>query len=72
MNKTLPLNNLKTVTAMNEKLSSVFFICVEAIIYLILYNFHDCTFKIFTGKFSVITQGKKVENPWFQNEAKRN
>ena len=57
---------------MNEKLSSVFFICVEVIIYLILYNFHDCTFKIFTGKFSVITQGKKVENPWFQNEAKRN
>ena len=49
---------------MTEKLSSVFFICVEAIIYLILYNLHDCTsFKIFSGKFSVITQGKKVENP---------
>ena len=41
--KTLWLNNLNTV-AMNERIS-VFVICVEAIIYL-LYNLHDCTFKI--------------------------
>ena len=29
---------------MNAKVS-VFAICVEAIIYLLLYNLHDCTFK---------------------------
>ena len=29
---------------MNWK-SSVFFICVKSIIYLLLYNLHDCTFK---------------------------
>ena len=29
---------------MNAKIS-VFVICVEAIIYLLLYNLHDCTFK---------------------------
>ena len=30
---------------MNAEIS-VFVICVEAIIYLLLYNLHDCTFKI--------------------------
>ena len=29
---------------MNARIS-VLVICVEAIIYLLLYNFHDCTFK---------------------------
>ena len=29
---------------MNKKIS-VFVICVKAIIYLLLYNLHDCTFK---------------------------
>ena len=29
---------------MNAKIS-VFVICIEAIIYLLLYNLHDCTFK---------------------------
>ena len=29
---------------MNGKIS-VFAICIEAIIYLLLYNLHDCTFK---------------------------
>ena len=29
---------------MNAKIS-VFLICVEAIIYVLLYNLHDCTFK---------------------------
>ena len=38
------LNNLKTRTAMNAKISA-FVICVEAITYLLLYNLHDCTFK---------------------------
>ena len=43
INKTFQLNNLKTRTVMNAKIS-VFVICVEAIVYLLLYNFHDCTF----------------------------
>ena len=41
MNKTLQLNNLKTRTAMNAKISGIF-ICVEVTIYLLLGNFHDC------------------------------
>ena len=40
----LQLNNLKTRTAMNAKIS-VFVICDEAIIYLLLYNSHDWTFR---------------------------
>ena len=43
MNKTLQLSNLKTRAGMNAKIL-VFVICVEAIIYLLLYNLHDCTF----------------------------
>ena len=43
INKTLWLNNLKTKTAMNAKIL-VFVISVEAIIYLLLYNLHDCIF----------------------------
>ena len=44
INKTLRLNNVKIRTAINAK-NSVFVICVEAIIYLLLYNLRDCTFK---------------------------
>ena len=44
INKILWLNNLKTRTAMNVTIS-VFVVCVEAMIYLLLYNLHDCTFK---------------------------
>ena len=40
INKTLRLNNLKTRAAMNAKIS-VFVICVEVIIYLLLYDLHD-------------------------------
>ena len=43
INKTLGLFNLKTRTAINTKIS-VFVICVEVIIYLLLSNFHDRTF----------------------------
>ena len=39
-NKTLQLNNLKTRKAMNANFP-VLVICVEAIIYLLLYNLHD-------------------------------
>ena len=45
ISKALQLNNLKTRTAMNAKIS-VFVICVEGILYLSLYNLHDCIFKI--------------------------
>ena len=38
----LRLNNLKATTAIIAKISV--FICVEAIIYILLYNLHDCTF----------------------------
>ena len=44
INKTLRLNNLKTRTAMNAKIS-VFVTYVEVIVYLLLYNLHGCTFK---------------------------
>ena len=49
INKTLWLNNLNTMntitwTSMNPK-TSVFVICGEAIISLLLYNLHDCTFQ---------------------------
>ena len=55
LNSSLPFNsfycifclwtklNLKNKTAVNVK-TSVFVICVEVIIYLLLYNFYDCTF----------------------------
>ena len=36
---------------MNAKIS-VFVICVEAIIYLLLYNLQDCTFKKVNAKYS--------------------
>ena len=41
--KTLRFDDLKIGTAINAKIS-VFVICVEAIIYLLLRNLHDCTF----------------------------
>ena len=44
INKTLRLNNLKTRTAMYANIS-VFVICVEAILNLLLHNLHDSTFK---------------------------
>ena len=43
-NKTLQLNNSKTRTAVNAKYL-VFDVYVEAIIYLLSNNLHDCTFK---------------------------
>ena len=43
INKTLRFNNLKTRKAMNAKIS-VFVICVEAMMYLLLYNLYDSTF----------------------------
>ena len=42
----LALKGLKTRTAMNARIS-VFVICVEAIIYLLPHNLHDCTFNVY-------------------------
>ena len=39
---------------MNAKIS-VFVICVKAIIYLLLYNLHDCTFKNAIYRFFIIS-----------------
>ena len=44
MKKPLRLNELKTRIATNAK-TSVFYICVETTIHLLLYDLHDCTFK---------------------------
>ena len=44
INKVVQINNLKTRTAMNVKIS-VFVIFVEAIMYLLLHILHDCSFK---------------------------
>ena len=46
INKILWLNNSKTRTAVNAKVL-VFINYIEAIIFLLLYNLHDCTFKLF-------------------------
>ena len=62
VNKTLRLNNLKTRTAMNVKIS-VFVNCVEAIVYLLLHNSHDCTFegdKIGTKNFARLYVGVPI------------
>ena len=42
---------------MNEKIS-VYVICAGAIIYLLLYNLHDCTFKF----LQIITFDSKFRN----------
>ena len=52
IDKTLWLNNLKTRTALNAEIS-VFAICDEAIIYLWLYNLHDCTFNALLKNFDL-------------------
>ena len=46
INKTLWLNNLKIRRAANATMS-VFVVCVEAVIYWLLYNLHGCTFNVF-------------------------
>ena len=48
ISKTLRLVNLKTRADINAKIS-VLAIYVEAIIYLLPYNLHDCTFKLLRG-----------------------
>ena len=49
---------------MNTKIS-MFLICVEAIIYLLLYNLHDCTFKI--ELFMKINKGFSAVNYFPKN-----
>ena len=57
--KMLRLNHLKTRTAVNANIS-VFLICVEAIIYLLLYNLHDCTFKSFLNLHGMFLQKNNI------------
>ena len=49
INKTLRIHNFKIRTARNAKIS-VFVICVETIIYLLLYTLHDYTFDRFHSR----------------------
>ena len=44
VNKRLRFNKLKAMAAMDARIS-LFVICVKAVIYLLQYNLHDCTFK---------------------------
>ena len=75
IHKILRLNSLKTRKVTDVKVS-VFVICVEAIIYLLLYNLSDCTIKssfiLITGDFNfrnsnwhlgdpVTPQGARIE-----------
>ena len=54
-NKHLRLNRLKTTAAMNARIS-VFVICVEAIIYFLLHNLHDCSIKLYILTYSLLQQ----------------
>ena len=45
---------------MNAKIS-VIVICVEPIIYLLLYNLHDCTFNRRTGKIVKFFKKQKLQ-----------
>ena len=58
INKTWLLNNLKTRTAMNSKMS-VFVICVEVFMYLLLHNLHDCAFKKNVDRVSKVLKSSK-------------
>ena len=61
VNKTLQLNNLKTRVAVNVK-TSVFVICVEGVIDLLLYNLHDSTFN---GQYQVGWNAKLIKTCLF-------
>ena len=81
VNKTSRLNNLKTRTATNAKIS-VFVIYVEAIIYLLLYNSHDSTFNTYSHHylnkkrlwhrcFPPVNFAKFLKIPFLQNTSGR-
>ena len=61
----MALNNLKTKTVMNAKIS-MFVICVEAIRYLLLHNLLYCTFKKNMDRVSKVLKSSKHRNIWFQ------
>ena len=53
INETIRFNNLQTRTAMNVKIMA-FVICVEVIIYLLLYSLHDCAINChFKGSYKI-------------------
>ena len=64
INKTLRLNDIRTRTAMNAKMS-VFVICVETIVYLLLYNLRDFIFKVF---LKVVLRPGSSNEFYFLNE----
>ena len=47
--------------------TSVFVICVEVIIYLLLYNLHNCTFKFENSSSSNLTVGVSKKKFFFGN-----
>ena len=65
-NKALQLNILKTRTAMNAKFSG--FICVEAIMYLLLHNLQDCVHSIFFRRRSC--RSRTVNSGWQSSRAR--
>ena len=68
-NKNSRFNNLKTRTAMNAQIS-MFVIFVKAIIYLSLYNLHNCTFKRIWANSLTSFPDEMIRKPtvswWFQ------
>ena len=63
-------NNLKIRIAMNAK-TSVFVICVETIIYSLVYKLHDCTFKGKTYFCSIIKILTKLSQMKFRGSHQR-
>ena len=63
-------NNLKIRIAMNAKIS-VFVICVETIIYSLVYKLHDCTFKGKTYFCSIIKILTKLSQMKFRGSHRR-
>ena len=61
----MALNNLKTKTVMNAKVSMLI-IRVEAIRYLLLHNLLSCTFKKNMDRVSKVLKSSKHRNIWFQ------
>ena len=56
---------------MNAKIS-VFVICVEAIMYFLLHNFHGFTFKKNVERVSKVLKSSKHHNIWFQMKERLN
>ena len=60
------MNNLETRTVINAKISA-FVICVEAIIYLLKHNLHDCTFFFNKSLFLFSSNLQKLNSKFLKN-----